>query len=162
MKPYAVFVLLVLLASGCRSGDTPVADVGEPSPCAGLKDIKAMPFRAGEMGGDRAYYAIHRQGDKATACLIEAVKSDRPMSDPGEGPKIQGFREGDLAFLLLMELGKVSYEQCAPPDVMRRFESIGVQAFFNWVHAGNRHALYRCAKGIPLSERAALPEPQPT
>lgn len=144
MKPIAAIALLVLLASGCRE-ESRIATAAETSPCAGLGDIKAVPFRSGEMGGDRFYYAIHNQGDKATACLVEAVKSDRPMPDPSPAPAIHGFREGDLAFWLLMEMEKVSYEQCAPPEVLRKVESVGVQAFFDWVHAGNRQALYQCA-----------------
>ena len=107
-----------------------------------------MPYRAGEMGGDRNYYLLYNQGDAVVPCLVEALDDDTPIADPSEGPKIQDFQVGDLALMVLMHLEKVKYAQCAPPAVMRAVDAVGVQAFFAWVHDGNRKTLQRCVAGI--------------
>jgi len=107
-----------------------------------------MPFRAGEMGGDADYFALYKQRDAIVPYLVDALDDDTPMADPSDAPKLQDFRVGDLAMLMLMDFEVVEYAQCAPPRVMRQVESVGAQAFFDWVHDCHRNALRRCVAGI--------------
>lgn len=129
--------------------------------CAGVRDIRYLPVKAGQTGLDAAYDALWQRRDAANACLVELVASDERMTDPRDEPTKSGnFRVGDLAFFLLLDFYDVPLESFVPAAVASNYTSDGVTAYFDWIaQPGSRVELLASVRAWRRARGSAPPVP---
>lgn len=111
--------------------------------CDVVERIRIMPFRADEVGRDRAYDELIAAGCAAVPCLVETIGSGRRMADPRQAPIFPGFRVGDAALFMAARITGRPYDESLPAEVRKRIAAEGVRAYFEYVDGTSRRQSIR-------------------
>jgi hypothetical protein len=127
--------------------DRPQQDVAQPAPadvallCERTKDIKLLPHKD-EPVDDPAFNALLAAGDAVIPCLIRKISDETVMDDPRQAPKVGKLSVGDVAFFLVVRLGKADFVELLPAEVKKAYDREGVYGYFRLIDENNnRHKL---------------------
>jgi hypothetical protein len=152
----ALIVLTVTLLTGCHSrvhseSVPPKQDVAQPKPvdvaslCERIKDIKLLPHKD-EPVDDPAFNSLLAAGDAVIPCLIRKIADETLMDDPRQAPRVGKVSVGDVAFFLVVRLGKADFVELLPPEVKKAYDSEGVYGYFRLIDEDeNRQKLQAAA-----------------
>ena len=115
--------------------------------CARLEEMRLMPFKPDETVDDEVYTGLMREGKAAVPCLLDRVSDTELMPDPRKAPFYGGFAVGDAAVMVLTDICGISLEQALPPEVLARYNTQGVYAYFAFVEGGRENRAL-IAKGL--------------
>lgn len=112
--------------------------------CEDVLKIRKIPLK-GELGVDPAYDRVMVNFSSYQPCLIRMILDTTPTEDRSEAPSRHPFFVGDLAYDLIINSGKLNYQECMPDKIKASYQQIGYFAFHEWLHEeGNRKNLYKC------------------
>ena len=149
-----IFVLVVAATTACNStaqssaidklpvrtpvaANTPVIDPN--TLCSRVSEIKHLPFPK-EEPDDPAHIAILEAGEAVLPCLIEKVADSTPMKDPRTIPGPTDTRVGDVAYFLVVDIGKLDFIELLPAKVQKEYETEGVYAY-HWFVSKRKNRL---------------------
>jgi hypothetical protein len=153
-----IFVLAFGTATACNStAQSSVADnspsqtsVAVKSPivdpnalCSRVSEIKHLARRVEP--DDPAHIAILDAGEAVLPCLIEKVADSTPMKDPRGIPGPTDTRVGDVAYFLIVDIGKLDFIELLPAKVQKEYETEGVYAY-HWFVSKRKNRLELQAK----------------
>jgi len=104
-----------------------------PGDCGDLQKIQGLPLK-GQHGFDPYYDRIIVHIDSYEQCLLQATSSAATTPVVASYPGVQISSVGDLAFILLVDGGKVSWGECTPADVVEQEKQKGAFAFYTWLN----------------------------
>ena len=106
------------------------------SMCRQLPNSAAFPFK-GSFIGDDVHDTLVLLGRFSVPCLIDRITDYTWMPDPREDPLWGDFRAGDAAFFILCDAG-VHFDAVVVPMVnKKRWNEVGVYAYFEWINQGD-------------------------
>ena len=115
-----------------------------PGDCSDLQKIQGLPM-AEQHGLDPYYDRIMVHINSYERCLLEATADTTPTRVVASYPGVQIDNVGDLAFVLLGDGGKVSWDECTPANVVEEEKEKGSPAFYAWLdQAGMRKKWHAC------------------
>lgn len=115
-----------------------------PGDCSDLQKIQGLPM-AEQHGLDPYYDRITVHINSYERCLLEATADITPIRivESYPGPQIENV--SDLAFILLNDGGKVSWDECTPANVVEQERQKGSPAFYKWLkRPGMREKWHDC------------------
>jgi hypothetical protein len=155
-----IFVLTLFTAAACNSTtqssitdkQTPVVDklpsqtpVAVKSPvvdpnalCSRVSEIKHLASRTEP--DDPAHIAILEADETVLPCLIKKVADSTPMKDPRGIPGPTDTRVGDVAYFLIVDIGKLDFIELLPAEVQKEYETEGVYAY-HWFVSKRKNRL---------------------
>jgi hypothetical protein len=103
--------------------------------CSELRNIKKIPYEAGEVTDDLIYDGLIAKGKDAIPCLVEKITDITVIEDPRIGdPHIHGFTVGDAAVFILCDITGISPEQFLPGEIVKkRWKDQGIYLYFEYV-----------------------------
>ncbi len=152
-----IFVLILFTAACSSTAQSPVADnfpsqtpvtvkspVSDPNAlCSRVSEIKQLSPRVEP--DDPAHIAILEAGEAVLPCLIEKFADSTPMKDPRGIPGPTDTRVGDVAYFLIVDIGKLDFIELLPVKVQKEYETEGVYAY-HWFVSKRKNRLELQAK----------------
>jgi hypothetical protein len=160
-----IFVLTLFTAAACNSTtqssvtdkQTPIADklpsqtpvavkspISDPSVlCSRVSEIKHLSSKVEP--DDPAHISILEAGEAVLPCLIEKFADSTPMEDPRGIPGPTDTRVGDVAYFLIVDIGKLDFIELLPVKVQKEYETEGVYAY-HWFVSKRKNRLELQAK----------------
>jgi hypothetical protein len=129
---------------------------------ARLLQVRGLPLHRGDPVADPHWAALKQEGAALAPELVDLVGDGTPMADPRPEARWTQFAVGDLALILLVELGQVDFEAVVVPLVgAEAYGRHGAVAYANWVlQEGNRPRLVAAVRRA-WAERTAPPQSRP-
>jgi len=98
-----------------------------------------------QLGFDPYYDRIMVHIDSYESCLFEATASTAETRVVASYPGVQIKTVGDIAFVLLGDGKKVSWNECTPAEIVEQEKQIGSFAFYAWLNKpGSRKQWHDC------------------
>jgi hypothetical protein len=131
---------------------TPVADESpSPTPIAvksPISDLNALCSRVSEIKSlsskvppnDPAHIAILEAGEAVLPCLIKKFADSTPMEDPRGVPGPTDTRVGDVAYFVIVDIGKLDFIELLPIKVQKEYETEGYFAY-HWFVSKRKNRL---------------------
>ena len=104
---------------------SPVPDIN--ALCSRVSEIKHLPYK--DEPSDPIHVALLEAGEAALPCLIEKVADSTPMKDPRKMPGPTDTRVGDVAYFIIVDIGKLDFIELLPAKVQKEYETEGVYAY---------------------------------
>jgi hypothetical protein len=133
---------------------------GKDVACSEIRSVRRIPFHAGEPVSDKAYNKLLQKSWAVVPCLISEITNTRRTPDPRSAPIFGDVRVGDVAFWVIKDITGLPYDQMFPVDLVARFPSEGVYAYFDWVHnPDNRKVLQKNVQQWYMSHKPKTATP---
>ena len=114
---------------------TPIAvksPIADPNAlCSRVSEIKSLSDRVPP--NDPAHIAILEAGEAVLPCLIKKLADSTPMEDPRGVPGPTDTRVGDVAYFLIVDIGKLDFIELLPVEVQKEYETEGYFAYHCFV-----------------------------
>ncbi|MDQ3132954.1 MAG: hypothetical protein M3Q99_19665 [Acidobacteriota bacterium] len=160
MQNCKAVILVIIFAIGTACSPTAQSSVADRSPvqspvavvtplinpnalCSRVSEIKHLSSRVEP--DDPAHIAILEAGEAVLPCLIEKVADSTPMEDPRGIPGPTDTRVGDVAYFLIVDIGKLDFIELLPAEVQKEYETEGVYAY-HWFVSKRKNRLELQAK----------------
>jgi hypothetical protein len=111
--------------------------------CRQLPNIAAFPMKS-YLSGDDVHDTLVLLSGVAQQCLVDHITESAWVPDARSEPKAD-FRAGDSALWILFDAGMDWDGVIAPLIDPKKFESIGVYEYFDWVNKGNHRKIVQRA-----------------
>lgn len=126
-----------MLASALAGSGTPEAR----SLRVRLRAVRTLPVHRGDPVSDPAWSALLRDGAALASELAALVGDGTPMRDPRPEAQWTHFAVGDLALILLVDLGLLDFDAVVKPLVgPANYAAHGPLAYAHWVQQGAHRA----------------------
>ncbi len=118
--------------------------------CRQLPNIAAFPMKSA-LSGDDVHDTLVLLSGVAQQCLVDHITDSAWVPDARSEPKAD-FRAGDSALWILFDAGMDWDGVITPLIDPKKFESIGVYEYFDWVNKGNHRKIVQKAAKNWLQE----------